>query len=82
MCQQLQKEPTAGDIRFTNLMARRAQEHKDNGIFLRPVNLDKTVLLCYHDAGWAMLLRTQDPENPLYRLDNEDETAGRFAVRQ
>ena len=77
MCQQLQKDPTAGDIRFTNLMARRAQEHKDNGVYLRPVNLDKAVLLCYHDAGWANA--PQDPDDPFYQLDDVDEAKGRFA---
>ena len=37
MCQQLQKNPTAGDLRFSNLTARRALEHKDKGITFYPV---------------------------------------------
>ena len=76
MCQQLQKEPSVGDVRFTNLVARRAREHKDEGIYLRPVNLEQAVLLCYHDAGWANA--PQDPDDPLYHLNQDDEESGRF----
>ena len=76
MCQQLQKEPSVGDVRFTNLMARRAREHKDEGIYLRLVDLEHAVLLCYHDAGWANA--PQDPDDPLHHLNHDDEESGRF----
>ena len=76
MCQQLQKSPSIGDVRFTNALARRAHEHKEMGIFLRPVNLDKAVLLCYHDTGWANA--PQDPEDPFYVLSFSDEEIGRI----
>ena len=47
-----------------------------HGIFLRPVNLDKAVLLCYHDAGWANA--PQNPDDPYYMLDDADEERGRI----
>ena len=51
--QQLHKSPTVGDLRFSNMVAKRAYEHKDKGITFHPINFDRAVLLCDHDAGWA-----------------------------
>ena len=76
MCQQLQKDPTVGDIKFSNVLSRRARQHKEQGVRLRPVRLDDAVLLCYHDAGWANA--PQDPEDPFYVLTPEEEEAGRI----
>ena len=76
MCQQLQKCPTVGDVRFTNLVARRAYEHKKEGISFYPVDLDKAVLLCYHDAGWANA--PQDEDDPIYQLTKEENDNGIF----
>ena len=76
MCQQLQKNPTAGDLRFSNLTARRALEHKDKGITFYPIDLNDAVLLCYHDAGWANA--PQDSEDPHYRLTAEETASGAF----
>ncbi|CAE7835178.1 RE2 [Symbiodinium microadriaticum] len=53
LAQQLQQNPTVEDIRFTNLIAKRALEHKDKGIWLRPLDLDRLEILVYHDAAWA-----------------------------
>ena len=53
LAQQLQREPSVSDIRFTNQIARRALEHKDKGIWLRPLDLSKLEYLVYHDAAWA-----------------------------
>ncbi|CAE7585010.1 GIP [Symbiodinium sp. CCMP2592] len=74
MSQQRQKEPTVGDIRFTNQMARRALEHHENGLELYPVDLDNAVLLCFHDAGWANVPQSQD--DPYYSLTAEEDEAG------
>ncbi|CAE7765879.1 RE2 [Symbiodinium sp. CCMP2592] len=74
LSQQCQKTPTIGDIRFSNMMARRACDHMDEGILIRPVPLDQAVLLCYHDAGWANC--PQSDEDPYYALTPEENTAG------
>ena len=53
MAQQLQKAPTAGDIRFTNMLAKRAEAHREKGIWLKPVSLDDYEIFVYHDSAWA-----------------------------
>ena len=68
MGQQRQKEPTVGDVRFTNQLARRALEHCESGLELHPIGLSNAVLLCYHDAGWAKV--------PLYSLSKDEDKAG------
>ena len=74
MGQQRQKEPTVGDVRFTNQLARRALEHSENGLELHPIELSNAVLLCYHDAGWANV--PQNQEDPFYSLSREEAEAG------
>ena len=76
MCQQCQKSPTVGDIKFTNQLARRAMEHKEEGLTFYPVNLQEAVLLCYHDAGWANV--PQCEEDPFYKLTDEENQAGKL----
>ncbi|CAE7328612.1 RE1 [Symbiodinium sp. CCMP2592] len=76
MAQQLQRDPTVDDIKFSNQLAKRAQEHDHRGVVLRPVDLERAVLLAYHDAGWANA--PQDSEDPFYVLYPEDEEAGRI----
>ncbi|OLP87512.1 Copia protein [Symbiodinium microadriaticum] len=53
MSQQLQRSPLTDDVRFVNRLVSRAKEHRDCGIHLRPVPLDKAIFVVYHDAGWA-----------------------------
>ncbi|CAE7751606.1 RE1 [Symbiodinium sp. CCMP2592] len=74
MSQQRQKDPLIGDVRFTNQLARRAMEHRENGLELYPIDLQDAVLLCYHDAGWANV--PQDQEDPYYALTKEEDAAG------
>ena len=74
MSQQCQRDPCIGDIRFTNMLAQRALEHQQEGIYIYPVDFEKAVLLCYHDAGWANC--PQDQIDPFYVLDDEEEKAG------
>ena len=76
MSQQCQKSPTVGDIRFTNQLARRAMEHKEEGLTFFPVDFGKAVLLCYHDAGWANV--PQSDEDPYYRLTDEENLQGKI----
>ncbi|CAE7232220.1 RE2 [Symbiodinium sp. CCMP2456] len=78
MCQQRQREPTVADIKFTNLLAQRAYEHQKEGIRIHPINLDRAVLLCYHDAGWANVPQSQ--EDPYYSLTAEEDEAGRITT--
>eukprot|EP00439_Symbiodinium_sp_Y106_P067451 s481_g11.t1 len=74
MGQQRQKEPTIGDIRFTNQLARRAMEHREEGLELYPIDLNDAVLLCFHDAGWANV--PQDQADPYYSLTPDEDLAG------
>ncbi|CAE7318597.1 RE2, partial [Symbiodinium sp. CCMP2456] len=76
MCQQLQKAPTVGDVRFSNLVARRAYEHKAKGVTFYPIDFDRATLLCYHDAGWANA--PQNADDPYYKLTDDENLAGTF----
>ncbi|CAE7838363.1 RE2 [Symbiodinium sp. CCMP2592] len=74
MCQQCQRSPLVQDIRFSNQVAKRAMEHRDEGIVLHAVPLQRAVLLCYHDAGWANV--PQDEGDPVYKLNDYENEAG------
>ena len=76
MAQQVQKDPSIGDVKFTNQLAKRALEHQHEGIRLRPVPLEDAVVLCYHDAGWSNA--PQNHEDPYYQLYTEDEHKGKI----
>ena len=41
------------DVRFVNGLTSRAEEHKDQGIYLRNIDLDKAIFVAFHDAAWA-----------------------------
>ena len=71
MSQQRQKSPTVGDVRFTNQLARRALEHREQGLVFYPVDLSSAVLLCFHDAAWSNVPQSQ--EDPHYRLTDEED---------
>ena len=73
LAQQLQKAPTYGDIKFTNTVAARATNYKDNGLEFKAIPLDDAVFLAYHDAAWANAMETNEPGFELYP---EDEEAG------
>ena len=53
LAQQLQSNPSVGDLRFSNQIARRAWDHRDKGIWLRPLVLSQLEFLVYHDAAWG-----------------------------
>ncbi|CAE7261754.1 RE1 [Symbiodinium natans] len=78
MSQQRQKQPTIGDVRFTNSIAHKALQFKDQGLVFYPVNLEAAVLLCYHDAGWANV--PQDQGDPFYRLNDDENQKGLIDV--
>ncbi|OLP97775.1 Copia protein [Symbiodinium microadriaticum] len=53
LAQQLQQCPLSDDVRFTNTTANRAAAHRDKGLTLYPVDLEKATIVVYHDAAWA-----------------------------
>ncbi|CAE7821075.1 KdelR [Symbiodinium sp. CCMP2456] len=74
LSQQLQQSPTADDIRFTNATATRAMNHRDKGLTLHPINLERAVVVVYHDAGWANA-EHEDAE-PDFQLTEEEKRNG------
>ena len=60
LAQQLQRAPTTNDIRFTNATANRATAHKDKGLSLFPVSLNRMTIVVYHDAAWANAEHEED----------------------
>ena len=73
LAQQLQKSPTVGDVRFTNQTARRAWDHRDKGLWLRPLELNSLEFLIYHDSAWANAELTGEDG---FRLSYEDHESG------
>ena len=72
LAQQLQKTPTVEDIKFSNKIAKRAWEHREKGVWLRPLDLSSLEYLVYHDSARAntlldgeehFILSTEDHEN-------------------
>ena len=53
LSQQLQRAPLTQDVRFVNTLTSRAEEHKDQGIYLRHIDLEKAMFVAFHDAAWA-----------------------------
>ena len=78
MAQQLQKMPTVGDIKFSNQLSKRASQMKGEGVWLRPIDLNRAVLLAYHDAAWSNA--PQDPDDPHYVLDGAEDEQGMITV--
>ncbi|CAE7214247.1 GIP [Symbiodinium natans] len=74
LAQQLQKAPLVDDIRFTNSLAKKAENHKNEGIVLRKVSLDDAVFVVFHDAAWANAV--DDEEEAWYRLTPEENEQG------
>ena len=75
MAQQLQKNPTIGDLKFSNAISKKAHDHKDEGLRFRPLQVSNMVVLVYHDAGWANAKDTEHDEE-FFELTPEDKMAG------
>ncbi|OLP75510.1 Copia protein [Symbiodinium microadriaticum] len=75
MAQQLQKNPTHGDIRFTNQTANKAIQFKNRGLQYKAIPDGKLMIVIYHDAAWANVPEP-DPEEDYYVLTYEDNMAG------
>ncbi|CAE7372060.1 RE2 [Symbiodinium sp. CCMP2592] len=75
--QQLQKDPTVADVKFTNATARRAMEFQQHGVWLRKLDLDSLEILIFHDAAWANALpRDTGEDDPDFVLSQEDHEKG------
>ena len=75
MAQQVQKQPTLGDLKFTNSISKKAYDHREEGLRFRPIDKSNLVVLVYHDAGWANAKDTEYDEEG-FELTEEDKRAG------
>ena len=73
LAQQLQKSPLREDIKFTNQLARRAWEHREQGIWLRPLDLNSLEYIVFHDSAWANAMLDGEPG---FMLNEEDHNSG------
>lgn len=74
LAQQLQRQPTIADLKFSNQVSCRATAYKDEGLRFRPVPEDFGIIV-YHDAAWANAL-DDEFEEEYFRLTTEDRQAG------
>ena len=72
LAQQVQRAPLGNDIRFTNATARRALDHKSEGVRIRAIDLENAVFLVFHDAAWANA-EHEEAENGFRLTDGEIE---------
>ena len=70
LAQQRQRQPTIGDLRFTNALAKKASEHRGEGVRLRPIPLNKGIFLDFHDAAWANA--DEEDAEPGFELTKEE----------
>ena len=75
MAQQVQKQPTIADLKFTNLVSKKAYDYPEEGLRFRPISLDKLIVIVYHDAGWANAHDAEHDEEG-FELTEEDKSAG------
>ena len=75
MAQQLQKQPTFADLKFTNLVSKKAYDHREEGLRFKPIPADELIVIIYRDAGWANAKDTEHDE-PGFELTEEDKLAG------
>ena len=73
LAQQLQKNPLIEDIKFTNQLAKRAWEHRCEGIWLRPLDLDSLEYMVFHDSAWANALLDGEED---FKLSETDHSKG------
>ena len=69
-----QKQPSVADLKFSNATARKAMTHQDQGLTFRKINLDKLMVLAYHDSSWANATPLEGEDG--FRLSEEDHRAG------
>ncbi|CAE7245918.1 RE2 [Symbiodinium sp. CCMP2592] len=74
LAQQLQRQPTIADLKFTNQISSRATAYKEQGLRFRPLPEDFGVIV-YHDAAWANAL-DDEAEDEHFRLSEEDKATG------
>ena len=74
LAQQLQKQPTYADVRFTNQVSQRAKAYKGEGLRFRPIDEQHFGIIVYHDAAWANALEDGYDEDG-FELTAEDREA-------
>ena len=75
MAQQVQKQPTVADLKFTNLVSKKAFDYREEGLRFKPIPFDQLVVIVYHDAGWANA-RDAEHDEEGFELTEEDKLAG------
>ena len=75
MAQQVQKQPTISDLKFTNLISKKAYDHREEGLRFRPIDEADLLVAVYHDAGWANAKDT-DYDEEGFELTADDKIAG------
>ena len=75
MAQQVQKQPTIADLKFTNVISKKAFEHREEGLRFRPIDKTELLVIVCHDAGWANAKDTDHDEEG-FELTAEDKVAG------
>ena len=75
MAQQLQKQPTISDLKFTNSIGNRARQFKHEGLHFRPIPEERLMFIVYHDAAWANVPEDDDGEEH-YKLSPSDDERG------
>ena len=72
MAQQLQKQPTYADLRFTNATAAKALLYKDHGFTFKYIPPERMMVIVYHDAAWANVPEADPLENHYVLTPDED----------
>ncbi|CAE7777019.1 GIP [Symbiodinium sp. CCMP2592] len=74
IAQQMQKDPSIEDVRFTNSTSRKAVSFKDNGLKFTKIDLSDPVLMVFHDSSWANVVPLEGEDG--FRLSREDHEKG------
>ncbi|CAE7707470.1 GIP [Symbiodinium sp. CCMP2592] len=74
IAQQMQKDPSVEDVRFTNSTSRKAVSFKDNGLKFTKIDLSDPVLMVFHDSSWANVVPLEGEDG--FRLSIEDHEKG------
>ena len=75
MAQQLQKAPTYGDLKFTNSIAAKAYQFREQGLEFRTIPKGRLMIVVFHDAAWANV-PDPDPEEDWFVLTAAEDQAG------
>ena len=74
IAQQMQKNPSVEDLKFTNAASRKASTFKEEGLRFTKINLKDPILLVFHDSSWANVVPLEGEDG--FRLTPEDHEKG------